>query len=204
MDVKIFAAFVFGLAAGALGTYLYLDPKYQKQNAENLEMNRRHYEELKAKLEEEKKLLNPLDIQPEDKVIVEKGDKELFKNPAEKARDLATKLNYNALYNKEPLTPSSEDKTEDQIYLITPMQYDSETLYEKRVLTYYEGDDTLCDELTDEILDIENFIGVENVKSFGNQTEDDPYIMHIRNNKFGCVYEVVKDERSYSAVMENQ
>ena len=195
MDVKIFAAFVFGLAAGALGTYLYLDPKYQKQNAENLEMNRRHYEELKVKLKQETKTDDILQKE-EDKI-----PEEVLKNPAEKARDLANKLNYNALYNKEPLTPSSEDKTEDQIYLITPIQYDSETLYDKRVLTYYEGDDTLCDELTDEILDIENFIGIENVNSFGNQTEDDPYIMHIRNNKFGCVYEVVKDERSYSAVM---
>ena len=195
MDVKIFAAFVFGLAAGALGTYLYLDGKYQKQNEENLEMNRRHYEELKAKLKQDTKTI---DIPKEDDI-----PEEVLKNPAEKAKDLASKLNYNALYNKEPLTPSSEEKTEDQIYLITPMQYDSETLYDKRVLTYYEGDDTLCDELTDEILDIENFVGVENIQSFGNQSEDDPYIMHIRNNKFGCVYEVVKDERSYSAVMSD-
>ena len=55
--------------------------------------------------------------------------------------------------------------------------------------------------MSDEILDIENIIGIENVAEFGNSFEEDPYIMHIRNNKFGAVYEVTKDERSYSAVV---
>ena len=45
MDGKVLLAFILGIAAGAGGTYLYLKPKYEAMNAENLEVNRKFYEE---------------------------------------------------------------------------------------------------------------------------------------------------------------
>ena len=188
--VKTVITLILGAGLGAGGMYLYLNSKYEKQNAENLKQNREFYQK---KMDELKKEF------PEEKDISE-DPKEEIDEAKKKAEDLAAKLNYNALYNKEPLGQAAETR-EEQIFLISPEQYDSETLLDKRILTYWEGDDILSDELSDEILDIENIIGIENVAEFGNSFEEDPYIMHIRNNKFGAVYEVTKDERSYSAVV---
>ena len=201
--VKTIISFVLGAAAGAGCTYLYLKPKYEEANAIDAEKNRLFYKE---KLQEfydahPETQESETDISETEEVPVEDDRPEGLR----KAEELASKLNYNALYNKEPLGGTTEKKPEDQIYLISPEQYESETIYDRRTLTYYEGDDILCDELSDEVLDIENTIGIENVEEFGNNFEDDPYLMHIRNNTFGCVYEVFKDERSYSAVMgENE
>ena len=188
--VKTVITLLLGAGLGAGGMYLYLNEKYEKQNAENLKQNREFYQK---KMDELKKEF------PEEKDISEEPE-EKVDDAKKKAEDLAAKLNYNALYNKEPLGQAAETK-EEQIFLISPEQYDSETLLDKRILTYWEGDDILSDELSDEILDIENIIGIENVAEFGNSFEEDPYVMHIRNNKFGAVYEVTKDERSYSAVV---
>jgi hypothetical protein len=198
MDGKVLLAFILGIAAGAGGTYFYLKPKYEAMNAENLEVNRKFYEEKLKEATVEDDQTTPTEQEIES--AAQENAQHL--DQLRKADELASKLNYNALYNKQPLTAvGSEEKMEDQVYLIAPDQYESESLYDRRTLTYYEGDDVLCDELTEEILDIENTIGIENVDQFGNPFEEDPYVMHIRNNKFGCVYEVFKDERSYSAVM---
>ena len=197
--VKTIVSFILGAAAGATGAYLYLKPKYEEENAINAERNRHYYKEFYASHPDSE---DTADISKTEENPVEDNRPEGLR----KAEELASKLNYNALYNKEPLGNGGiETKPEDQIYLISPDQYDSETLYDKRTLTYYEGDDVLCDELSEEVLDIENTVGIENIGEFGNNFEDDPYLMHIRNNTFGCVYEVFKDERSYSAVMgENE
>lgn len=189
--IKTVFTLLVGAGLGAGGMYLYLNEKYEKQNAENLKQNREFYQKKMDELKNE---------YPEKDISEEKEDPVEINEAKKKAEDLAAKLNYNALYNKEPLGQAAETK-EEQIFLISPEQYDSETLLDKRVLTYWEGDDILSDELSDEILDIENIIGIENVAEFGNGFEEDPYVMHIRNNRFGAVYEVTKDERSYSAVV---
>lgn len=200
--IKTLVTFLFGAAAGAGVSYLYLKPKFEEENAINAEKNRHHYEEkLKEFYAEHPETCNVDDIsEPTEEVIEDKKPEGL-----RKAEELASKLNYNQLYNKEPLGNGGFETKEDNVYLISPEQYESETLLDRRTLTYYEGDDILCDELSEEVLDIENTIGIENIGEFGNSFEDDPYLMHIRNNTFGCVYEIFKDERSYSAVMgENE
>ena len=198
MNGKIIASFFLGIVSGAGAAYLYLKNEYEKKRAYDLQACREHYEQKEKEIKEKYYAANEINKSTLNVDTISEKNEE----PTQK--DITSKLNYNALYNKEPLV-SSEDKVEDKIYLITPEAFYSETFYDKKNLTYYEGDDILCDELTDEILDIENTIGIENIESFGNPLEEpdaDPYIMHIRNNKFGCVYEVVKDERSYSAVVE--
>lgn len=200
--VKTVLAFLLGAAAGGAGVYLYLDKRSIKNNTENAEKNRNYYETKIIELEKEiESLKNP------DEKIEETDSTEPDVDIPEakrKADDLAAKLNYNALYNKQPLGSNAPAKDPDDIFLISPEQYESETLYDRRTLTYYEGDDILCDELTDDVMDVENTIGLENLMEFGNGFEDDPYIMHIRNNTYGAVYEVIKDERSYSAVMGDE
>ena len=196
MRGDLILAFLLGLASGAGATYLYFRKDHVNKIAADLQANREHYAEKEKELIEKYKSEYAKDIADEIADSITETDA-----PSEPVN---TKINYNALYNKEPLV-TSEEKVEDKIYLISPEAYYSETFYDKKVLTYYEGDDVLCDELTDDILDIENTIGIENIESFGNPLEEpdaDPFIMHVRNNKFGAVYEVIKDERSYSAVIE--
>lgn len=196
--VKYVLSFILGAAAGATCSYLYLKPRYEEDNAINAEKNRLFYEE---KIKEYKATHPVSEDQTDISDETETEAPEDYPEAKRKADELAAKLNYNSLYNKEPLTSAETVKKEDMVYLISPDQYDSETFLERRNLTYYEADDVLVDDLSEEILDIENTIGLENVQEFGNNFEDDPYLMHIRNNAFGYVYEVSKDERSYAAVM---
>lgn len=193
--VKDTIIFILGAAVGAGGAYLYLKSHFEEENAINAEMNRQFYEE---KVKEFKESHPDTEDQTD---IPEETETEDIPEAKRKAEELASKLNYNALYNKEPLGTGTSEHKEDMIYLISPDQYDSETFLERRNLTYYEADDVLVDDLSEEILDIENTIGLENAQEFGNNFEEDPYVMHIRNNAFGYVYEVTKDERSYAAVM---
>lgn len=77
-----------------------------------------------------------------------------------------------------------------------------ENTAEKHTLTYYEGDDTLCDQgenvIPDE--DIEGLIGPDALIKFGTRS-DDPHIVYVRNMKNGVDYEVVRNLGSYKLLV---
>ena len=113
--IKTLVTFLFGAAAGAGVSYLYLKPKFEEENAINAEKNRHHYEEkLKEFYAEHPETCNVDDIsEPTEEVIEDKKPEGL-----RKAEELASKLNYNQLYNKEPLGNGGFETKEDNDYTI--------------------------------------------------------------------------------------
>lgn len=94
--------------------------------------------------------------------------------------------------------PSDEDP-----YLITIDEYmDDEEDFEKITLTYFEGDDTLCDERESIIPDVDTVVGVDNLKFFGRSSstvyEPDANAVYIRNVRVQSDFEVIREEMSYS------
>jgi len=71
--------------------------------------------------------------------------------------------------------------------------------YSEVSLTYYEGDDVLCNE-RDEIVDPDernDLVGEKNLERFGHGSND-ASIVYVRNDKLQIVYEVVKSPNSYA------
>lgn len=72
-------------------------------------------------------------------------------------------------------------------------EYDSETL------TYYEGDDVLCNE-RDEIIDPDirdTVVGEANLNRFGHGSGD-AAIVYVRNDKLGLLYEIVRSPNYFA------
>lgn len=86
-------------------------------------------------------------------------------------------------------------------YVITIDEYmqDREE-FDKNVVTYFEGDDVLCDDREAVIPDVENIIGNDALTNFGVDSNDSN-IVYIRNEKLTSDFEVVRDPRSYSEVV---
>lgn len=69
--------------------------------------------------------------------------------------------------------------------------------YTESTLTYYAGDDVLCDEKDKIIEDQDSVVGVENLDRFGHGSND-LSIVYIRNDDLAIEVEVVKSERTYA------
>jgi hypothetical protein len=71
--------------------------------------------------------------------------------------------------------------------------------YQEVTLTYYSGDDVLCDE-RDSVMDEaerERLVGEKNLGRFGHGSND-PSIVYVRNDDLELVYEVVLSPNSYA------
>lgn len=71
--------------------------------------------------------------------------------------------------------------------------------YHEVTLTYYEGDDVLCNE-RDDIVDPDerdNVVGEGNLDRFGHGSND-PSIVYIRNDKLEIVYEVIRSPHRFA------
>lgn len=68
--------------------------------------------------------------------------------------------------------------------------------YSKNTLSYYEGDDVLCDDRNEIITDVEDYVGEEALVSFG-EGSDDENVVYIRNHRKSSDYEIVRENGSY-------
>jgi hypothetical protein len=71
--------------------------------------------------------------------------------------------------------------------------------YQSQTLTYYEGDDVLCNE-RDEVVDPDerdNVVGEGNLFRFGHGSGD-PAIVYIRNDRLELIYEVIRSPNRYA------
>lgn len=69
--------------------------------------------------------------------------------------------------------------------------------YTESTLTYYAGDDVLCDDQDKVIDDQDLVVGVGNLDKFGHGSGD-ASIVYIRNDKLGIEVEVIKSDKTYA------
>lgn len=86
-----------------------------------------------------------------------------------------------------------------RIELISALEYDnSRPMNSKIILSYYEGDDILCYEESDEvIINPEELIGEEALHAFGSPDYDDPDEIYVRNNMRSEDYTIIRHDISY-------
>lgn len=69
--------------------------------------------------------------------------------------------------------------------------------YADTTLTWYAGDDILCDDDDRALPNVDELIGLENLERFGDGT-DDPDVMFIRNDRLEVIMEVNRSPNSYT------
>lgn len=72
-----------------------------------------------------------------------------------------------------------------------------ESGYMQGTLTYYAEDGALCDERDEHIEAIDDVVGTDNMRKFGEQSSD-PNVVHIRNPRLQLEWEVIRNAGSYA------
>ena len=93
------------------------------------------------------------------------------------------------------------DKSEasEKPYVISPDEFGEFEDYEKISLIYY-NDGVLTDENNEIVDDINEIVGEDSLKHFGEYEEDSVF---VRNDKLKCDYEILYDLRKYKNVSDN-
>jgi len=214
-----FGAFLFGAGVGGGLTYLLarkrLEVKYAQIAEEEIEGMREHYRAKTRALEAEaakrpvKDLVEELGYSPAEAdntkppMVVQPPDavKEAAEEEAEPEVEVhnvfadheGEVVDFEWDYQKE-----KRKRSPDIPYVIHYDERD-EMEYQVVTLTYYEGDDVVCNE-RDEIIDPadrDGMFGEANLERFGHGSND-PSVVYVRNDTLELVYEVVKSPNSYS------
>lgn len=197
MDIKVIAAFVVGAAAGAAGATLYFKEKYKAESDNEIRQMREYYKKKMAEVEALEDDI-PAETVEETKHSAYSSFDSLVKDEeAKKAY-----VNYNTVNPVESLTKEEFDEMReramtaqhpeeehDEPYILTVEEFeDGRVGYDSIGLSYYEGDDTLVDE-SEEMVDVDQTIGEENLTWFKDSGTD---AMYIRNDRVSCDYEVIR------------
>ena len=165
--VLYLATFALGAAAGAFGAWRYLEAKYE------------------ALVDEEIKSIRETLIKKEE-TTEEETIEDSEEDSAQKEQNNYTNLT--KLY--------SESKKVDIPYVIKPHDFGEFDDYETITLSYY-ADRVLADEFDNIVEDVDDMVGYEALRHFGEFEED---VVHVRNDARKCDYEICRDVRRYSEV----
>lgn len=100
-----------------------------------------------------------------------------------------------------PIPSAIEEPSDDHPYLIREDEWhEGFENHEQILLTYYDQDDTLCDESERTIDNIEQTVGHEALTKFGVGSND-TQIVYVRNKKNSCDYEVTLNSGSYTTLV---
>lgn len=169
-------SFIAGAAAGAFAAWKVVKTKYEKIADDEINAIREHYRSKKT-----------------EKKDAETTEEASESDPAEAQEyvDLATRYNADAV-------PVEGDKP----YIITPDDYGEIDEHDIVSMTYYSDGKLVDDEwnvMPNE--DIEDFIGLEALRRFG---EFEPDAVYVRNEERLMDIEVLRDYRTYQEAFETE
>lgn len=187
-----FMMFIVGAAIGSIVTWRYVEKKYEQIAQEEIDS----VKEVFAKREQESTENND--------VIREKAF-----NAKEKPDivEYAAKLREQGYTNYSDVEPETnkEEVNEESMdidipYVIPPEEFGEFDDYEKIGLTYY-ADQVLTDDDDKLVEDIEDAVGFDSLKRFGEYEDDSVF---VRNDRLKCDYEILLDQRKYSDVINRK
>ena len=191
-------SFIFGAAAGSAACFFYAQKKYEKKYQEEVAAVKEAFctrldDISRAKWEVE---LNT-DDRPDDapEIVVKTNNDDIvnrddYEHPAP--------VDYTAYSTPKPVVAEApKEILKDRPYVIHPDDY-GECGYQTIELSYY-ADGVLAEFATDEeVDDIDDIVGVDSLKHIG---EYEPDIVHVRNDRLKCDYEISLDTRDYAEVV---
>ena len=195
---KTFAAFLFGVVIGGVGTWYYIKDKYAKQSEQDISSAKDAFHNrellLLSELQELKQKLQPESDESESKPVVlsngkipDKGDVVAYARSKYMQYSPSIKSDF----------PKDEPKRNDieAPYVITPEEFGELDGYTKVSLTYY-ADGILADENCVIIDNVEEIVG-DALDHIGEIETDSVF---CRSDPKRCDYEILQDLRRYADV----
>lgn len=182
MNFKNVLFLLSGVGLGAVSTYFFMKDKCEQMIAEETEAVKSYYEDKYIKNIEEKETTNTESDELEKKENIHTETEPDYD-------DIIEKLNYNQFSTK-----TNETQKEKKPYIISMDDYNTDTNYEKVIISYFEDDGVLMFNDTKEILDnVGKDIGNDNIE----RLNEDGNEIYVRNEVLGVDYNIVSEPGSY-------
>lgn len=204
--VGIGTGLIFGAAGGAFFMERRLRTKYERMAEEEIDAMRDHFrarlvaKEVKPELSDLGKKVEDLGYRPPAETpgpaVIEA---EVADPTAVEPEDFETRNVFDGHPDDIPWDAELElqNRSRNEGPYVIHVDERHERNYTESTLTYYAGDDVLCDEKDRIIEDQEQVVGVENLDRFGHGSND-ANIVYIRNDDLAIEVEVIKSERTYA------
>jgi len=135
-----------------------------------------------------------------------------FNSDDETLQKLVTELKYSTeIVEKNIFDGRSEDdvdyseedsnRNSESPYIISVQEYMAgEAEFNQVTVSYFAGDEVLCDDSDDPIDEVETVVGHDNLTKFGHRSND-ANIVYVRNEKLQIDFEVIKNNGNYSEIV---
>lgn len=187
MNIKLFniVTFTMGAAVGSLVTWKIMKDRCERTIQDEISAFKNDW----VKMTREDGADYNVDIETDKEDIEEEGDWD-----DEEYSEYAT-LAHSYDHNCEE-GGGDEVPYVNGPYVIPPEDFGGERDFDHWLLSYF-SDGVLADDYG-VTYDIEETIGEEALEHFGDYTED---VVHVRNERLQCEYEISKDPRTYDEAM---
>ena len=180
--------FIGGAVTGSLVSWYFTKKKYETLAENEIAKMREGYRKKNKELAERARVKPNISEVVNDRLTIHKEDVDL----AEKEENLIAKY----AEESEPTGEENISPNDDIIEFIDDSEFASMNGYEKVNLVLYE-DDVLANEISDDIVLVEDTVGQQAIDDFKHYN---PEAFYVRNNQLMTEYEITRDHRTYEEV----
>lgn len=180
------AIFAVGAVIGSAVTWQLTKKKYEQIAQEEIDSVTEVFEKKLSEKPEKPSLSISAKLDPETAKFLEEKQEHI-----DKVFDLG--------YVSES-EEKGEPTTMSKPYVISPDEFDelTDAGYDAIYLTYY-ADEVLADDMDDIVDNVDEVVGYESLKHFGDYGED---CVHVRNDELKADYEITLDTRNYRDLVD--
>ena len=180
--------FIGGAITGSLVSWYFTKKKYETLAENEIAKMREGYRQKNKELAERARIKPNISEVVNDRLTIHKDDVDL----SEKEENLIAKY----AEESEPTGEENISPNDDVIEFIDDSEFASMNGYEKVNLVLYE-DDVLANEMSDDIVLVEDTVGQQAIDDFKHYN---PEAFYVRNNQLMTEYEITRDHRTYEEV----
>lgn len=180
--------FIGGAVTGSLVSWYFTKKKYETLAENEIAKMREGYRQKNKELAERARIKPDISAVVKDQITIHKDDVDL----SEKEENLIAKY----AEESEPTGEENISPNDDVIEFIDDSEFASMNGYEKVNLVLYE-DDVLANEMSDDIVLVEDTVGQQAIDDFKHYN---PEAFYVRNNQLMTEYEITRDHRTYEEV----
>ena len=180
--------FIGGAVTGSLVSWYFTKKKYETLAENEIAKMREGYRKKNKELAERARIKPNISEVVNDRITIHQEDVDLD----EKEENLVAKY----AEESEPTGEENISPNDDVIEFIDDGEFASMNGYEKVNLVLYE-DDVLANEMSDDIVLVEDTVGQQAIDDFKHYN---PEAFYVRNNQLMTEYEITRDHRTYEEV----
>lgn len=180
--------FIGGAVTGSLVSWYFTKKKYETLAEDEIAKMREGYRQKNKELAERARVKPDISEVVKDRLTIRPEDVDWVEKEAELVAKYAEE--------SEPTGEEHISPNDDIIEFIDDGEFASMNGYEKVNLVLYE-DDVLANEMSDDIVLVEDTVGQQAIDDFKHYN---PEAFYVRNNQLMTEYEITRDHRTYEEV----